>query len=338
MEAMVLRAPRELQREIVARPLPSADEVLVRVHHSGICGTDLKIYNGGIPVRYPRIMGHEMCGELVEGEGNGLRPGDRVMIDPVGYCNVCPCCRAGHTNVCPHGLLLGRDADGGFAEYVKVPGRWIFPLPAAISSREAPIIQVATTCLHAQRRVGIFPGQSVVIMGLGVSGQIEMQLAKARGANPVIGVTRSTWKRKLAEKLGADVTLPSGEEAERAIEEITHGQGADLVIETTGKPAAMASAVHLARRAGTVLLFGISTMTEAHLPFYQFYFKELTLVNARAAKSEDYPVTIDLVARGVLNLKDLITHVVPLPELAAALALLDSDSDERMKVILTHAC
>ena len=78
-------------------------------------------------------------------------------------------------------------------------------------------------------------------------------------------------------------------------------------------------------------------MTEASLPFYQFYFKELTLVNARAAKSKDYPVTIDLVARGVLKLKDLITHVMPLPELAAALALLDSDSDERMKVILTHS-
>ncbi len=318
--------------------MPGPDEVLVRVQNSGICGTDLKIYTGAIPVRYPLIMGHEMCGELVEGEVDDLRPGDRVMIDPVGYCNVCPCCRAGNTQICPHGRLLGRDANGGFAEYVKVPRRWIYALPPAVSSREAPMIQVATTCLHAQRRVGIFPGQSVVIMGLGVSGQIEMQMAKSRGASPVIGVTRSAWKRKLAEKLGADVTLPAGDEAERAVQEITHGHGADLVIETTGKPAAIASAVRMARRAGSVLLFGISTMTEASLPFYQFYFKELTLVNARAAKSEDYPVTIDLVARGVLNLEALITHVVPLPELGKALALLDSDSDERMKVIITNSC
>jgi 2-desacetyl-2-hydroxyethyl bacteriochlorophyllide A dehydrogenase len=338
MEAMVLRAPRELQRQTVERPVPGPDEVLVHVQNSGICGTDLKIYTGGIPVRYPLIMGHEMCGELIEGEVNGLRPGDRVMIDPVGYCNVCPCCRAGHTNICPHGLLQGRDTDGGFAEYVKVPSHWIFPLPPAISSRQAPLIQVATTCLHAQRRVGIFPGQPVVIMGLGVSGQIHMQMAKERGASPVIGVTRSAWKRKMAEKLGADITLSSGAEAERAVEEITNGQGADIVIETTAKPAAMASAVRMARRAGTVLLFGISTMTEASLPFYQFYFKELMLVNARAAKSEDFPATIDLVARGKLNLEALITHVLPLPELGEALALLDSDSDERMKVILTHSC
>jgi L-iditol 2-dehydrogenase len=175
-------------------------------------------------------------------------------------------------------------------------------------------------------------------MGLGVSGQIHMQMAKARGASPVIGVTRSTWKRKLAEKLGADITLSSGAEGERAVQEITNGQGADVVIETTGKPSAMASAVRMARRAGTVLLFAISTMNEASLPFYQFYFKELTLVNARAAKSEDFPATIDLVARGVLNLDAMITHVLPLPELAAALGLLDSDSDERMKVILEHRC
>jgi threonine dehydrogenase-like Zn-dependent dehydrogenase len=109
-----------------------------------------------------------------------------------------------------------------------------------------------------------------------------------------------------------------------------------VVIDTTGKPAAMASAVRMARRAGTVLLFGISTMNEANLPFYQFYFKELMLVNARAAKSEDFPATIDLVARGKLNLEDLITHVLPLPQLGEALTLLDSDSDERMKIILTH--
>jgi 2-desacetyl-2-hydroxyethyl bacteriochlorophyllide A dehydrogenase len=310
--------------------------VLVHVENSGVCGTDLKIYTGGIPVSYPLIMGHEMCGELIEGEVSGLRPGDRVMIDPVGYCNVCPCCRGGHTNVCPHGLLTGRDVHGGFAEYVKVPRHFVFALPDAISSRQAPLIQVATTCLHAQRRVRMFPGQSVVIMGLGVSGQIHMQMAKERGAYPVIGVTRSTWKRKLAEKLGADITLSSGAEAEHAIEEITHGQGADVVIDTTGKPAAMASAVRMARRAGTVLLFGISTMNEANLPFYQFYFKELMLVNARAAKSEDFPATIDLVARGKLNLEDLITHVLPLPQLGEALTLLDSDSDERMKIILTH--
>lgn len=113
MKAMVLKAPRELRLETVERPLPGRDEVLVRLTASGICGTDLKIYRGEIPVHYPLIMGHEMCGELAEGEVDDLHPGDRVIIDSAVYCGHCPCCRAGHTHLCPHGVVLGRDANGG---------------------------------------------------------------------------------------------------------------------------------------------------------------------------------------------------------------------------------
>lgn len=337
MRAMVLKAPRELQfAELDLAPL-AEDQVRVRVTHSAICGTDLKIYKGDIPVRHPLIMGHEMCGEVVEGEDSLIRRGDRVMIDPSVYCGTCFCCHAGRTSICPNGVLLGRDRDGGFAEYLAVPRRQIFALPQAVDSRQAPAIQVATTCLHGQRMLNIFPGQSVVVLGLGVSGQIHVQLAKARGAYPVIGVTRSPWKRSLAEKLGADITVASGAEAERLVLEATGGRGADVVIESTGILPSLASGISMARRGGMLLPFGIITVTEGKLPFYQLYFKELTIVNARAAKSEDFPATIELVARGMLNLQALVTHVVGLSELEAAIHMLDSDADERMKIILDHA-
>ena len=283
-------------------------------------------------------MGHEMCGELVEGGDASIHPGDRVIVDPVCFCGKCPCCLAGHTHICPNGFALGRDADGGFAEFMTAPRSQIFPLPDAVENRQAPIVQVATTCVHAQRRVNIFPGQAVVVMGLGVSGQIHVQLAKARGAHPVIGVTRSAWKRSLAEKLGADITLPSGAEAERAVLDLTDGHGAGLIIDTTSTPSVIASAIRMARWAATLLLFGITTGTEASWPFYQLYFKELTLVNARAAKSEDFPATFDLIASGALKLEPLITHVLPLAQLEKALAMLDSDTDERMKIILDNTC
>jgi len=164
-----------------------------------------------------------------------------------------------------------------------------------------------------------------------------VQLAKAWGAHPVIGITRSAWKRNLAEEMGADVTLPSGPEAIRGVMEATGGAGADIVIESTGVVQAMADGIMMARLGGTLLLFGIASAKSATLPFYQLYYKELKIVNSRAAKGEDFPDSIDLVARGVLKLKPLVTHLLALLDLKKAIEVLETDEDHRMKIILEHA-
>jgi 2-desacetyl-2-hydroxyethyl bacteriochlorophyllide A dehydrogenase len=333
---MVLTAPHELGVGEVARPVPGHNEVLVRVTNSGICGTDLKIYKGAIAVRHPLIMGHEMIGEVVEGGDDTLRHGQRVIVDPAIFCGMCFNCRAGQTSLCPNGALLGRDANGGFADYLAAPRSHVFPLPDAIDSQTAPLIQVVTVCLHAHRLVSTFPGQAVVVVGLGVTGQVHVQLAKAWGAYPVIGITRSTWKRNLAKQLGADAALPSGPEAVQGVMEATGGRGADLVIESTGMIPAIADGINMARLGGTLLLFGTTSVTQATLPFYQLYYKELKIVNTRAAKSEDFPASIDLVARGVVKLKPLVTHVVSLSDLESAIGMLESDEDRRMKIILEN--
>lgn len=336
MKAMVLTAPGELVLEEVARPGGGASQVLVRVTHSGICGTDYKIFNGSIPVRYPRIMGHEMVGEVVEAGDTTLRPGDRVIVDPELYCGRCFHCRIGQTHLCPTGSLLGRDANGGFAEYLAAPASQVFTLPDGLDIRTAPMIQVLTTCLHAQRQVNIFPGEYVVVLGLGVTGQLHVQLAKARGAT-VIGVTRSAGKRALAETLGADVTIPGGEGAVEKVREATEGRGADVVIETTGVVTQLSAGINMTRSGGRVLMFGIITAKEGALPFYDLYFKELSLINARVAKGEDYPGAIGLVQRGRVRLEPLVSDVMPLGELKAAVGMLGSDSSgQRMKIILEH--
>src|SRR3989442_8643262 len=142
MKAMVLRAPRDLVLDDVPRPQVEGRQVLVRVTHSGICGTDYKIYSGAIPVAYPRIMGHEMVGEVVAPSAPpAAGSGARVIVDPELYCGACFHCRAGRTHLCPHGLLLGRDVNGGFAEYVTAPSTHVFPLPVSIECRHAPLIQ-----------------------------------------------------------------------------------------------------------------------------------------------------------------------------------------------------
>jgi len=339
MKAMVLEAPNTLSLRKVARPQLHEGDVLVRVRNTGICGTDQSIYYGGIPVSYPLIMGHEAVGEIVGGEApGGLGPGARVILDPVYFCGRCYQCRAGQTNLCPNGGLVGRDRDGGFAEFVAVPAGNVYRLPDDVADSAAPLIQVLTTCLHAHRLAGIFPGEAVTVIGLGVTGQLHVQLAKARGAHPVIGVTRSEWKRDLARQLGADITAPPGEAAKKAILDATDGRGTDLVIECASRVKVLAEAMSLARIGGRVLAYSTYTEKQGELPFYQWYYKELQIINARAAKSEDYPASIDLVERGQVQLEPLISHTLPLPKLDEALAMLTAgESSRHMKIILDHA-
>jgi len=356
MKAMVLRAPSDLVLDEVARPQPASGQVLVRITHSGICGTDWKIYNGSIPVPYPLIPGHEMAGHVVavgadKAAGadvkvgadlkvgpydHAISIGDRVIIDPETYCGVCFYCQKGFTNLCPNGTLIGRDVNGGFAEYLLVPASQVFKLPASIDDRTAPMIQVLTTCLHAQRQVETFPGDTVAVLGLGVTGQLHVQLAKARGAR-VIGITRSAEKRAMAEKLGADVTIPGGDNAIEQLRALTEGRGADVTIETTGVLKQLEQCVHMTRFGGKVLMFGIYTAKEGALPFYDLYFKEVSLISARVAKPEDYTACIALVERGQVKLEPLVSDVMPLGELKEAIGLLASDSGQRMKIIMEHS-
>jgi 2-desacetyl-2-hydroxyethyl bacteriochlorophyllide A dehydrogenase len=276
-----------------------------------------------------------MAGEL-NVDYSGSASGERVLVDPMLYCGSCFHCRAGQTNLCPDGKIIGRDADGGFAEYVAVPRGNVHPLPESIESSSAPLLQVLATCVHAQRLASLYPGESVVVIGLGVTGQLHLQLAKARGARPVIGLSRSQYRRNVADRLGADSSIPSGGNAAAAVREATAGRGADLVIETTGKSAAFAEAISMVRHGGRLLLFGINTAVSAELPFYQLYFKELNIINARAARAQDYPTAITLVERGLLRIDPLITHRLPLQELGDALEMVDSDAEDRLKIILEH--
>ena len=335
MRAMVLTAPREVSSQKVPVPNVNPDETLIRVTKSGICGTDLKIYQGGIPVDYPRVLGHESVGEVVS--GGTLKPGTPIIVDPAYYCGACYNCRDGQSHLCPNGGLIGRDVEGGFADYMVAPSRNIHALPNDLKPDIAPLIQPMTTCLHAQRKAKIFPGEAVLVYGLGVTGLLHVQLAKAHGAYPIIGVTRSKWKRELAEDLGADFTFAPNENLKNSLLEITGEKGGvDLVIESVGQLSILAEAIELVRLGGRILPFGIYTETKGELPFYNLYFKEIQVVNARVAKPEDYPASIDFIRRGVVDLKPLITHTFFINDINRALDMLDGGDSSCIKIILDH--
>lgn len=290
---------------------------MVRVESVGICGTDLSIYAGKIPVEYPRVMGHEIVGTVVSG-GRDDRSGTRVLVDPGFVCGDCVQCREGRTNICTVGGLIGRDRDGGLRELMEVPASNVHELQEGLDPGTAPMLQVLATCVHAQRRTRVFPGESVVVLGLGVTGLLHLQLAKLGGAAPLIGVTRSATKLALARELGADLAIAAdGSETSEVVAALPGG--ADLVIECVGTVDAFARAIEMVRIGGRILAYGTMTETTGELPFYDLYHKEISVIGARSARVENFPMAIDAVASGRVVLEPLVSARFPIGDVDEAI-------------------
>jgi L-iditol 2-dehydrogenase len=314
VKAALLTAPERIQVTDVDEPRPRSSEVALRVEAVGICGTDHSIFAGKIPVEYPRVMGHEVVGTIV-----GSDEGRRVLVDPGIACGRCRQCREGRPNICTEGGLLGRDADGGLQEVLTVPETNVHVLPEGVDASTAPIVQVLATCVHAQRRCDPTPGESVVVLGLGVTGLLHVQLAKLRGAGPVVGITRSEAKLELAGTLGADMLVRAdGSEADEVRAVLP--DGADLVIDAAGTVETLALAVEMARVGGRILAYGTITGTSGSLRFYDLYYKELTVVGARSARPEDFPAALDVVASGRVALAPLVSARFPIDAVPDAIA------------------
>jgi L-iditol 2-dehydrogenase len=197
MRAALLTEPgRVTVREV---PVPAADGLaLVRVTQASLCATDLAIADGRTPVRTPRILGHEMTGRVeIPGPAGRIARGTRVLVNPALFCGHCDLCARDLPQLCRRGGLMGRDANGGFAEFVAVDETRLHPLPASVPEAEAALLQVLSTCVHAQSLVPASLADRAVVIGLGVTGLLNVQLLRARGSrrssgSPGRGVTR-TW-------------------------------------------------------------------------------------------------------------------------------------------------
>lgn len=330
MKAVRVTAPSTL--EIADIPVPDANgQVLIKPNTVGVCGTDVKVFTGAIPVPYPRVLGHEMIGTVIEAPaGAPVKPGDRVLVDPASSCGWCDLCRKGRPHLCRNAGLMGREIDGVFAEYVRAPVAAVLPVPASISATASGLLQVLGTCIHAQNAVNVFPGQVAAVIGLGVAGQLMVQLLAERGVT-VVGITRSEWKRDLAAQHGATATA-APDQAASVLAELTDGRGPDLVVEAVGYEKTLAQAIDLVGIGGEVLVFGTLTGGNEGLPYYQLYFKELTLYNPRAALPGDYAVGIALAATGRLVLEPIVTHELALDDAAKAFELVHDASS--LKVLM----
>ena len=334
MRAAVIGGPGEVEvREV--QPPRHGQHVLVRVEAAGICGTDIKIATGQVPVTPGRVLGHEITGRVELPGPRGLVPaGARVLVNPAVFCGDCDLCRRDLPQLCRHGGLLGRDADGGFAEFVAVDERCLHPLPDAITGAEAALLQVLSTCVHAQSGLNLTPDASAVVVGLGVSGLLHIQLLRAAGVRTIIGVTRSGWKRDIALRSGA-LAIATPDEAAGVVASATGGRGADVAIECAGTAATLAQAMHLAGAGGTVVMFGTTAPAADGMPTYDWYLKELTIQCPRAARPRDCDRAVRLCADRRLDLEPLVTARFPVDRITDALAACRDPS--QLKVVLEIA-
>jgi L-iditol 2-dehydrogenase len=318
MRAAVLEEPgRVAVRDV---PPPVADgRALVRVTQASLCATDLKIAEGQAPVQLPRVLGHEMIGWVeAAAPGGGVPAGTRVLVNPSLFCGRCDLCARDLPNLCRNGGLMGRDADGGFAEFVAAAESQLHPVPASVPDADAALLQVLSTCVHAQSGLRTSLGTCAAVIGLGVTGLLHLQLLRARGVQTIIGVTRSPRNRSLALTFGATVAV-APQEAPRVVDEVTNGRGLDVAVECAGTAATLTQAMQLAGAGGTVLAFGITAPSADGMPTYEWYYKELTIISPRAARPRDCDLAIRLCAERRLDVAPLITARFPLAGMADAL-------------------
>jgi len=333
MRAAVLHAPKDLRVEAIRDPAPGPGEVLVRVSAAGLCGTDLRIWSGDRPVRYPLIMGHEFIGEVatVGPEVRNVKPGDRVAVEPNYSCGTCALCREGNRNLCLSRTAVGIDVDGGLAELARVPARCCWTAPRELSPEQLLLTEPLAVVVRAVNRSAVRSGESAAVLGTGTLGLLALQVLRSRGAR-VLAVSRSERRLALAREFGAAAThsLATGSGAEVA-RRFSGREGVDVVVETAGTPEAGEAALGLARPNGRVVLTGLPH-EPSRVHFFWVVRRELTILGSMIYQDE-FPEAMRLLQTGAVKAEPLVTHRFRLDAVAEAFAAHGSPGAIKVAVI-----
>lgn len=313
-------------------------QVLVKNMAAGICGTDVHIYHGekgSAEVEPPVVLGHEYSGIVMEvgSEVTGFHAGDHVTIDPNIYCGKCRPCRMGKKQNCEHLLALGVNMNGGFAEYSVVPDTQCFLLSDKIPFEVGAMTEPLACAIHGVDRCHIKQGQSVVVIGGGTIGLLIVQLAKLKGACPVILSEPIEMRRQIGLEVGADAVIdPLHEDVVETVRSITGANGVDVVIECVGKNFAAQQAIEVAGEGAMIMLFSVpSVEATIPLPLFRVYQKELTIAGSMI-NPDTHQRAVNLINENRLEIKKLITHYYDLYHLDEAIHM--QMSSESIKVMV----
>ena len=320
-------------------PIPEIDpsEMLVKVLASGICGSDVMEW---YRVRKaPLVLGHEISGEVEEvgDEVDDFQAGDRVFVSHHVPCMECKYCLAGHFTVCDM-LRTTNYYPGGFAEYIRVPevnvDRGVFRLPEEMTCEEGVFIEPLGCVARGQDLAGAEPGQTVLVIGSGITGLLHVKLAKASRAGRIIATDMVDYRLEAARRFGADETIKATEDVPAKVVERNGGKKADLVIVCTGSPRAIDQGLNSVDRGGTILFFAPTEPgLSIPIPFNELWREEVTTVGSYGASPEDLETAIDLIDSGLVNVQDMITHRLGLAETGLGFRLV-AEARESMKVII----
>lgn len=319
-------APGDIRLEDIPEPTAGPAEVKIRVRACSTCGTDVKISKfGHHHIDPPRVMGHEIAGEVVEvgADVSGWAAGDRVQVIAAIPCGECAFCAKGQQNICPNQVSMGYHFDGGFAEFMIVPVNvlkvdGLNRIPDGLSFEEASVAEPLACALNAQELVTINPGDDVVVVGSGPIGCLHVRLARSFGAARVFLVELSRERLDLAAALvHPDAAICSAEEDPIAkVRELTDGRGVDVAITAAASGAAQEQALQMLARGGRISFFGglpkdNPTIT---LDSNLVHYSELTIVGANGSSPDHNKRALQLIADGKVPVDDLITHRLPLDQ------------------------
>jgi len=337
MRVAVYYNNRDVRLEERPKPDLGPGEMLIRIFASGICGSDvLEWYR---IKKAPIVLGHEIAGEVAE-TGPGVtrfKPGDRVFVSHHVPCNTCWYCLNGNHTVCETLHTTNFDP-GGFAEFVRAPAinvdRGAFLLPDSVSFEEGAFVEPLACVIRGQRMAQFRPGQTVLIIGSGISGLLHLLLAKAMGAGRVVTTDVTEYRLNMARELGADAAIDARDDVPARIRSLNGNRPADLVIVCTGAFPAFLQALKSVDRGGTVLCFATTDPgVELPIPINDFWRNGITVLPSYANSPYDAAVAIALLAAGRIPVRKMITHRLGLAETGLGFKLV-AEAKDSMKVII----
>lgn len=306
---------KDLEDREILKPEPKADEVLICIKAAGICHSDVHYRDGISSVNYlPITLGHEVAGVIEELGPNvtKFQVGDRICVNYMITCGKCYFCVKGSEQFCADGKMIGKNVDGGYAEYIAVPTRGIYKLPDSVSFEHAAVMMCSTaTSLHALKKTRFQPGETMAIFGFGGLGVSAFQLAKAFGAREIFAVDIDPAKLQTAKKMGAVPINAKNNDPIEKIMELTNGVGVDVALELIGLKLTLEQGVKSLARFGRLGLVGI-TLEPFEVNSYETICKEKEIIGVSDHLLSELPFLLDLANQGKLDLSQVVTKVVPL--------------------------